>query len=192
MDTNQNFENQQNSTQPEASVNSNAVAPAVKTPIYKKWWFWVIIGVVIIAIIAGSGSGSDNQGSGDASGNSGKNNLGKYNVVIDSCRLATDYAGNPIVIVKYKFTNNSDDPIAFWLAVDENVFQNDIGLNVCYLASDSANYSTDNQMKEIRKGATIEVEVAYTLNDTTTPIEVEVKELISFSDKTITKKFNID
>ena len=106
--------------------------------------------------------------------------------------MATDYAGNPIVIVKYKFTNNSDDPIAFWLAVDENVFQNDIGLNVCYLASDSANYSTDNQMKEIRKGATIEVEVAYTLNDTTTPIEVEVKELISFSDKTITKKFNID
>ena len=36
-----------------------------------------------------------------------------------------------------------------------------------------------------------DVEVAYELNDTTTDIEVEVKELFSFSDKTITKTFSI-
>ena len=31
----------------------------MKKPIYKKWWFWVIIGVVVIAIIGGSADGSD-------------------------------------------------------------------------------------------------------------------------------------
>ena len=31
----------------------------MKKPIYKKWWFWVIIGVVVIAIIGGSADESD-------------------------------------------------------------------------------------------------------------------------------------
>ena len=26
----------------------------MKTPIYKKWWFWAIIAVVILAIIGGT------------------------------------------------------------------------------------------------------------------------------------------
>ena len=37
----------------------------------------------------------------------------------------------------------------------------------------------------------IDVEVAYELNDETTPVDVEVKELFSFDDKTITKTFSI-
>ena len=63
--------------------------------------------------------------------------------------------------------------------------------NEAYVLKESANYEPDNQTKEIKKGATIEVEVAYELNDTTIDIEVEVKELFSFSDKTITKTFSI-
>ena len=141
---------------------------------------------------------TQNQGSENASGTTGqsgstpsKSNLGNYNVVIESCRLAEDYEGDPIAIVKFKFTNNDDDPAAFWIALDCNAYQNDIGLNECYFVDDSANYSSDNQMKEIRKGASLSVEVAYELNDTTTDIEVEVSELISFSDKKITKTFSI-
>ena len=141
---------------------------------------------------------TQNQGSESASGTTGqsastssKSNLGNYNVVIESCRLAEDYEGDPIAIVKFKFTNNDDDPAAFWIALDCNAYQNDIGLNECYFVDDSANYSSDNQMKEIRKGASLSVEVAYELNDTTTDIEVEVSELISFSDKKITKTFSI-
>lgn len=118
--------------------------------------------------------------------------LGKYSVVIDSCRLATDYEGKPVVIVKYIYTNVSNDtPTSFMVAFDEGVYQNGVGLNETFMVDDSAGYSSDNQMKEIKAGATLEVEVAYDLNDTTTPVEVEVKELISFSDKTITKTFTI-
>ena len=112
--------------------------------------------------------------------------------MIDSCRLATDYKGDPIVIVKYKFTNNDDDPACFSWSLECNVFQDGIGLNTCYLSDDSAHYSSDNQLKEIKKGATLDVEVAYELNDTTTEIEVEVSELISFNDKKIVKRFSIN
>lgn len=120
-----------------------------------------------------------------------ENSLGDYAVEIDSCRLAKDYEGNDIVIVKYKFTNNADESASFMFAFDETVYQDGVGLNECYFADDSANYSVDNQTKEIKTGTSLDVEVAYELNDSTTDIEVEVKELISFDDKVITKTFSI-
>ncbi len=140
-----------------------------------------------------SGEDGGDQGSGSANGNGGGNStLGDYSVVIDSCRLAKDYEGDAVVIVKYVFTNNSDeDATAFFTAFEDTVYQNGVGLNEAYILADSANYSSDNQMKEIKKGASLDVEVAYELNDTTTDIEVEVKELFSFSDKTLTKTFSI-
>ena len=136
---------------------------------------------------------AQDQGSGSASSSSSSNsNLGDYNVIIESCRLATDYEGEPIVIVKYQFTNNSDEPACFAWSLEYDAFQNGVGLNECWFADDSANYSSDNQTKEIKKGASLSVEVAYKLNDSTTDVEIEVSELITFSDKKITKKFSID
>lgn len=142
------------------------------------------------------GSGEDetaDQGSGTAeTAVTKEDELGDYSVVIDSCRLAKDYEGKDVVIVKYIFTNNNaDESTAFIWAFDDTVYQDGVGLNESYVLADSANYSADNQSKEIKAGASIDVEVAYELNDTTTDIEVEVKELISFDDKTITKTFSI-
>lgn len=118
--------------------------------------------------------------------------LGDYTVVIDSCRQAKDYEGKAVIIVKYIFTNVSDDEAsAFVYSIDAVAFQNGVGLNESYFVADSANYSSDNQMKEIKKGASIEVEVAYELNDTTTDVEIEVSELFSFENKVITKTFTI-
>ena len=119
------------------------------------------------------------------------NALGNYQVEIKSCRLAEDYEGKPIVIVNFKFTNNDDEAQAFYTAVEASVFQDGIGLNECYVADESANYSDDNQTKEIKSASSIEVEVAYVLNDTETDLDVEVTEWISLSDKKITKKFSI-
>lgn len=120
-------------------------------------------------------------------------NLGDYNVEISGCRLAKDFEGNDIVIVKYNFANvKDDDPASFSFAIEDNVYQDGVGLNQCYFADESADYSSDNSLKEIKKGASIEVEVAYELNDSTTDIEVEVKELVSFFDDTvITKTFSL-
>lgn len=158
----------------------------------------LIFAIILVAVcafgMAGCGSSPDiDQGTGKANGNTATNNqLGDYSVEIESCRLAKDYEGDDVVIVKYLFTNDKDDDAtAFYLAIEDAVYQDGVGLNEAIFLDDSANYSSDNQMKEIKKGASIEVEVAYELNDTTTDIEVEVKELISFSDKTIKKTFSL-
>lgn len=155
--------------------------------------------IAVFAVFAmGSGestSTTKDQGSGVAAGSENNNDpnvLGDYKVEIESCRLAKAYDDAPVVIVKYIYTNVSDDDAtSFTLAVNDEVFQNGVGLNKAYLLDDSANYSSDNQSKEIKKGASIEVEVAYALNDTTSDIEVEVSELISLNDTTITKTFSI-
>lgn len=143
------------------------------------------------ALGSGESEGTENQGSGSATVTENGSNLGDYKVDILSCRLAKDYSDKDVVIVKYSFTNNSNNAISFTAALEDEVYQDGVGLNGSYVLADSANYSADNQTKDIKKGASIEVEVAYELNDTVTDIEVEVAELFSFSDKTITKTFSI-
>ena len=174
----------------------------------KKWNLVLVILLVAVFFVFAAGSGEAET---DAQGSAGnateqktpvqtaapdleevEGQLGDYAVVIDSCRLAEDYSNKPVVIVKYIFTNvDHSDPACFAWSVENAVYQNGIGLDEAFLLEDSADYSTDNQTKEIKKGASIEVEVAYELNDETTDIEVEVKELISFDDKVITKTFSI-
>lgn len=120
------------------------------------------------------------------------NELGDYTVDIQSCRLAKDYEGKDVVIVKYLFTNVSNDTAtSFTSAVNHEVFQGGVGLNQSLFLDDSANYNSDNSLKDIKKGASLEVEVAYELNDTTTDIEVEVSEFFSFDDAVVTKTFSL-
>ena len=157
----------------------------------------VLLSIMLVLMFAmfALGSGEDtsqDQGTGTVESEETDTNIGDYTVEIQSCRLAKDYTGKDVVIVKYLYTNvSNEDATAFYVAFDETVYQNGVGLNESYVLDDSANYSADNQTKEIKKGASLEVEVAYELNDATTDIEVEVKELFSFDDTTITKTFSI-
>ena len=154
-----------------------------------------IVLVLTFGVFAlGSGeSESADQGTDSAQASTtDSTSLGNYSVTIDSCRLAKDYAGKDVAIVKYTFTNvANDEATAFFIAFEDAAYQNGVGLNESYILADSANYNSENQTKEIKKGASLEVEVAYELNDTTTNVDVEVKELFSFDDKTITKSFSI-
>lgn len=162
-----------------------------------KKWNWIIT-VVLVAAFAlfalGSGeSDTVDQGKSNADkSETVENSIGDYSVVIDSCRLAKSFDDKDVVIVKYIYSNvSNDEPTAFYIAFEAEVYQDGIGLNEAYILDDSANYNADNQTKEIKKGASLEVEVAYELNDSTTDIEVEVSELFSFSDTKITKTFSI-
>lgn len=137
-------------------------------------------------------SENDNNDADDTTVAEDNSSLGDYSVVIDSCRMAKDYEGKDIIIVKYIFTNVSDDDAtSFSFAVKDAAYQNGIGLNKAYVIDDSANYDSSTQLKEIKKGASLEVEIAYELDDTTSDVEVEVSELISFDDKIIKKTFTI-
>ncbi|MBQ6825650.1 MAG: DUF5067 domain-containing protein [Clostridia bacterium] len=151
----------------------------------------LLIGAYGIFALGSGESETVEQGKGTVQSEENKSNLGDYKVEILSCRLAKSFDDKSVVIVKYNFTNYSEQPTAFFTAFDTIAYQNDIGLNNAYILKDNANYSADNQTKEIKKDANLDVEVAYELNDTTTDIVVEVEELFSFSDKKITKTFSI-
>ncbi len=164
----------------------------------KKWLSFVLACVLLLSFgLFALGSGSEEDGTvsqdgGTVSKEDTSSALGDYVVEIKSSRLAKDYEGKDVVIVTYSFTNKKNDTAtSFAGAIEDNAYQNGVGLNECYFIDDSYEYNSENSTKEIKKGASIEVEVAYVLNDTTTPIDVEVGELFSFDDKVISKTFNL-
>lgn len=171
----------------------------IKKPIYKRVWFILLIVIAVIVIIAavasgGKGSDTGNQPSGSNSGavvnDSGNSNLGKYKVEIKGCRLSKDYDGKPVAIVTYSYTNNDSEAHSFSWTFEDHAYQNGVEAEPTYFPSDDDYQKNNNQSKEIKSGVTIDVMVAYKLNDTTTPVEVEVGQLISFDDTKITKTFN--
>ncbi len=127
----------------------------------------------------------------DNTENTDNTRLGDYGVEIKSCRLDKDYEGDPVAIITYGFTNFDSDPAAFYTSLSETVYQDGVGLTEAYILDDDSDYNSDNQMKEIKTGVTLDVEVAYELNNEASDLEVEVTEWISFSDDKITKTFKI-
>ncbi len=176
-----------------------------KKPIFKKWWFWLIIVILLVGLISATGGGDDTGAETTAASSNGNsatqavaetekandNALGSYQVEIKNARLTKNYEGKPVVVITYGFTNNSSEPAAFWLTIDDNAYQNGVGLEKAYVLKDGDPYDEANQDKEIKSGVTLDVDVAYILNDTETDVEVEAKEIISFSDEIVTRTFSI-
>lgn len=121
--------------------------------------------------------------SGADAGNTSDNTVGDYTCVVKGAEVCKDWADKDAVLITYEFTNNSDSAISFDVALDAKAYQDGIGLETAILDDD-----TDILDVDIKPGVTKEVKKAYVLRDTSTEIEIEISELISFSDdKIITK-----
>ncbi len=114
-------------------------------------------------------------------------NLGMYKVEIKGCSTTTNYAGKPIAIVTFFYTNNSSEAAAFDWTFVTHAYQNGIEAENTWYDDDFG--GEDNQSKEIKTGTTIEVKEAYLLNDTSSPLEVEVGQSFSFDSTKVTKTF---
>lgn len=209
MEEQNNFNQSQNSNMKPCPSCGNMIskkAPAcpscgakIKKPIYKRVWFILLMVIFAIFIIAvATSGGEDSQGDTNEPKNtnnavvteSTESNLGDFKVEIKSCKLSKDYAGNPIAIVTYSYTNNGKEPTAFFLAFEEHAYQNGVEAEHCYYTGNDEYDNQNNQSKEIKSGVTIDVMVAYSLNDTSTPVEIEVGRFFSFDNTKITKTFN--
>ncbi len=108
-------------------------------------------------------------------------NLGDYVVEIKSATVTQNYDGNPAVIITYSWTNNSSETTSPMLSISTAVFQNGIGMDGAFVYDDSVfdggMYTTD-----VRPGTTIDVQEAFELSNTTSPIEVEITEAFSWDD----------
>ncbi|EAD5709719.1 TPA_asm: DUF5067 domain-containing protein [Listeria innocua] len=115
------------------------------------------------------------------------NTLGDYKVEILSSEVVKDYAGSDAIAVKTKFTNNSKENTSFMVAIDQQVFQNGTQLETT-VSADGGMGGVD---KDVQPGATLEITDYYKLQDTQNKVDVEAKELISFSKNTVKKSFEL-
>ncbi len=128
------------------------------------------------------------SGESDSEEEENPNALGDYEVEILSYRMSEDIlTEEPVIVILFKFTNNSSSAASF-SSLEVDAYQDGVGLIENYFVSD---VETSDQSKQLKSGASIEVEVAFDLNNTTSDVEVEVTEFFSFDDKTVTKTFSI-
>lgn len=108
--------------------------------------------------------------------------LGDYDCVIKNAELTK----NSEAVITLDFTNNSNEAIPFYLALNIHAYQNGEML-------ETAVSDEESQLNEdVEIGDTKEIKITYTLNDTTTPIDVEVEKALEYNGDKIVKTLNIN
>lgn len=116
--------------------------------------------------------------------------LGDYDVSVVSHRLGQDYQGNPAIIVTFGFTNNGDDASNFMTSLSYKAFQDGVQLESAIMTGDDSG-NGDSQTRNVKPGAGTEVSAAYLLTSSTSPVELEIEEFLSFSDEKIETSIDI-
>lgn len=116
--------------------------------------------------------------------------LGSYYVEIKSAFITTDYDGDWAIAVTYSWTNNSENTTNASVALARRAFQNGVQLDGATMSSRNPNYDSEAAWRDIRPGTTLEVQCAFKLQDTTSPVEVEIYESFSFSDDVVLIAFD--
>lgn len=116
--------------------------------------------------------------------------LGAYHVEIKDAVLAKDYEDHPAIVITYAWTNNSDDTTSAMVAAAEKAFQDGIQLDSAVIVNSDV-YDSGANSKNVRPGATIDVQCAYLLTSETSMVEFEIQEFFSFSGEKVTKNFDL-
>lgn len=119
----------------------------------------------------------------------GVGTIGDFGVEITGAALAQDYEGNLAIVISYVWTNNSEDTTSPMAEVIESAFQDGIELETAFIADDEV-YDSGSSMKEVRPGASLEVQAAYTLDSETSVVEFEIEEFLGFSDEKVSMNFD--
>lgn len=120
----------------------------------------------------------------------GSGNLGDFHVEIKNAAVLKDYDRNPAIAITYSWTNNSNETTNAMVEFSEQAFQDGVELDRAMMIG-SEQYEGGLSLKDLRPGATIDVQVAFELKNTTSPVEFELSELFSFSDDIVIKTFDL-
>lgn len=116
--------------------------------------------------------------------------LGDYAVSVLSHKLSQDYEGNPAVVITFGFTNNGDDASNFMASIICKAFQDGVQLENAIITGDDGG-NGESQARNVKPGAGTEVSAAYLLTSSTSPVELEIEEFMSFSDEKIETSIDI-
>ena len=100
--------------------------------------------------------------------------LGDYTLLYKGAYITEDYDGNDALVLTLDYTNNGKENASYLWGISETAMQNGIQLEAATIFTDFDAYETllDDQMKEVAPGATLELQTAFVLEDTTNPVEV--------------------
>ena len=162
----------------------------------------IIVGVLLLIGIVGAigGSGDDSSTgavselSDSTKAQSAKDKetvegqIGDYVCTIKSAEKCKNWSGKDAIKITYSFTNNSNDAESFDLALTDEAYQDGIGLETTFLDGGSDELGLD---VKVKPGTTKEVSKIYLLRDDTTKIDIEISELVSFSDDKLTYEIDL-
>ncbi|MFR6313197.1 MAG: DUF5067 domain-containing protein [Ruminococcus sp.] len=110
----------------------------------------------------------------------------EFQVELLGTSVSQDYEGKPVLVVEYNFTNNSDEAQSFIFACQDKVFQNGIECDDTVIGCDDID--SQQQMNEIQPGTTYALKIGYHLQDTTSPVDIEVTSLDFINEDTLLKQ----
>ena len=158
----------------------------------------VVVLLVVIGLAAGGSKKSDSSSSSSSSQEQTQeqtsetkeaetkeeatNKDAEFTVTIDGAEVGTDYGGDPCIFVTWTFTNvSAEEPSSFALEFSPTVYQNGVQCDTAIADTDGGG----NYMTKIKAGSSVQVTTAYALQDTTSDVEVEVKELFSWDNEIV-------
>lgn len=116
--------------------------------------------------------------------------LGDYYVEIKSAVLTTDHSGNQAILITYSWTNNGQETTNALSAFIERAFQDGVQLDSATILSTNPQYSAGTALRDLRPGATTDVQRAYLLPQNTSPVEFEVFEFLGDAETGVTMTFD--
>lgn len=99
----------------------------------------------------------------------------EYDVKYISHKVDYDKNGNPVLLVTYEFTNNSDENASWIVKLHNKVFQTGIE---CGGIAFHDEITSQMQMNEIQPGTTVTIVEGYPLYDDTSTVTLECKEFL--------------
>lgn len=109
----------------------------------------------------------------------------RFDVSIDAVEVGADYEGNPALIVTYTWKNNSDETTSYASSLHAKCFQNGVQLETAFVFE---GVDSDGYMAEVRPGYGTTFQMAYALQDTENPVEIEVGELFNYKGEPLVSK----
>ena len=114
-------------------------------------------------------------------------------MAIKDYELVKNYDGKDTIAVSIDFTNNSDEAASFDVAMMCDAFQDGVELDTTSVYTDEESFDCmdDDTSKQIKPGRTIEIIVTKELENTTSPVDVEVEEFLGNGDEVV-KTFELE
>ena len=92
--------------------------------------------------------------------------------------VSKDFEDKPVIIVYFEYTNLAPDATNFMFSVGDKSFQSGIELDIAIMTESPEEYH--NSILDVQTGATLNVAIVRSLRDTTSPVTMEIYDLLDF------------